>query len=346
MTNVRAFVALLGVTVTIVVGSALPTAAADKPDKIVVAAFGGVWAESARKNFVPCFERKTGVKAEVVLGESAEFLSKMRANPNRSPIDVVALSEFDTLRAIREGLVSKMTTAEVPNLAQVATSFHEPFGDYAVAPTYAGMAVMYNSERIKTPPATWKELIEAIAAGKFGKKVAWPAVTYAWGPPFLWFIAHQYGGSVDVAFEKLKAMQPYVVKFWTTPVEALNLFATKDADIVLNWDGRSHAFAKSKGNEWARVYVPGPGTMASLGPLAKAKSAHPIAWEYINCVVSRDVQLAHSQMIRYPGTNTTVGYPDDLRREFTPYDRAVIPPVREVLDKIPVWIERWNKEMR
>jgi putative spermidine/putrescine transport system substrate-binding protein len=33
-----------------------------KPDKIVIAAYGGIWADSVRKNFIPCFEQKTGVK--------------------------------------------------------------------------------------------------------------------------------------------------------------------------------------------------------------------------------------------------------------------------------------------
>jgi len=41
-----------------------------------------------------------------------------------------------------------------------------------------------------------------------------------------------------------------------------------------------------------------------------------------------------------------VQYPADLKKDFTPFDRVVVPPYAEIVDKIPSWIERWNKEMR
>ena len=327
------------------ISTSMALAATDKPDKIVVTAFGGVWSDSVKKNYASCFEKKTGVKVEVVTGESAEWLNKIRANPEHSPIDVVTLSELDSLRAGREGLLSKMTTAEVPNLAQVPAQFHEPWRDLGVSSTYGPMGIMYNSEKIKDPPKSWKELIDGIAAGKYGKKVGWPSGTYAWGPPFIWFIAQQYGGDIDVAFAKLKAMQPYVVKFWETPVDALNLFATKQVDILAYWDGRSYAFI-NKGNPWAKFYIPEPNGMTSLVLFSKVKSAPPIAWEYINCVLSPEAQVGNAEMIRYPGTNKSVKYPEDLRKDFTPFDRVVVPPYDQIIDKIPAWIERWNKEMR
>ncbi|MGH8430277.1 MAG: hypothetical protein ACREUF_07730, partial [Solimonas sp.] len=67
-----------------------------KPDKLVVAAYGGIWADSVRKNFVPCFEQKTGVKVEIITGESADWLARSRANKTNPPIHVVALAEADS----------------------------------------------------------------------------------------------------------------------------------------------------------------------------------------------------------------------------------------------------------
>lgn len=345
MRRIRDVLIFAGLGVVFFLSGAATVAAQTKPEKIVVTAYGGVWAESVKKNYVPCFEQKTGVKVDVLTGESSEWLNKVRANPDKSPIDVITLSELDSLRAARDGLLSKMSVAEVPNLAQVPAAFHEPWENYGVSGTYGPMGVMYNGQKIKDAPKSWKDLVEDIIAGKFGKKIAWPSGTYAWGPSFIWFIAQQYGGDMDVAFKKIKAMQPYVVKFWTTPVEALNLFATKEVDILIYWDGRAYAFINN-GNDWAKFYIPDPGGMVSLVLFSKVKSAPPIAWEYINCVLAKEGQLGNAEMIRYPGTNVSVQYPEHLRKDFTPFERVIVPPYRDIADKIPTWLERWNKEMR
>jgi putative spermidine/putrescine transport system substrate-binding protein len=336
---------LAAVGVAALLGTASIAVAQSKPDKIVVTAYGGVWAESVKKNFVSCFEKTAGVKVDVLTGESADWLNKVRANPQHPPIDVLTLAEADSLRAAREGLLDKITTAEVPNLKDIPDRFHKPWNDYAVVQNYGAMGIVYNKDAIKDVPKDWKGLIDAIAAGKYGKHVAWPAGTYTWGPEFIWWVAQQYDGSVDTAFAKLKAMQPYIVKFWTTPVEALNLFGTHEVDIMPYWDGRSYAFI-DKGNPWAGFYIPEPGTIAGSVLVSKVKGAPPIAWDYVNCVLSHDGQLGHAETILYGITNKTVTYPDAIKDKVTAADRVVVPPYDKIFDLIPGWIERWNKEMQ
>lgn len=340
----RAFVAF---NATVLLGvSTFPAAAQElKPEKIVVTAYGGLWAKSVKNNYAPCFEKKTGVKVEVMTGESSDWLNKVKANPGNSPIDVITLSELDSLRAAREGLLEQMSAEKVPNLAMIPDEFHKPWDDYGVSGNYGAMGVMYNSAAVTAEPKSWKDLIEEIAAGKYGKKIAWPSGTYTWGPSQIWWVAQQYGGDIDVAFQKMKDISPYVVKFWTTPVEALNLFATGEVDILVYWDGRAFSFI-NKGNDWAKFSVPEPGGVVSLVMQSVVKGAHPIAWEYINCVLSPEGQLGNSHTMRYPGTNKSVSYPADLSAEFTPLDKIKVPPYHEIIDRIPEMIERWNKEMQ
>ena len=141
-----------------------------KPDKIVIAAYGGIWADSVRKNFIPCFEQKTGVKVEVITGELADWLARIRANPTNPPIYVVALAEADSLRAAKEGLLEQATVQKLPNLADIPDQFHKPWNDYSVAQNIGGFGVIYNKSVIKDPPATWREFIDNVAAGKYGKR--------------------------------------------------------------------------------------------------------------------------------------------------------------------------------
>jgi putative spermidine/putrescine transport system substrate-binding protein len=317
-----------------------------KPDKIVVAAYGGIWAESIKKNFVPCFEKKTGVKVDVITGESADWLTRIRANPNRPPIDILALAEADSLRATREGLLDQATIEKVPNLADIPDKFHKPWGDHAIAQNVGALGVMYNKEAIPNPPKSWREFLDAVADGKFGKRVSLPAGTYTWGPEFIWLASQQYDGDIDAAFAKLKAAsEKSVVKFWTTPVEALNLFGTKEVDAVVYWDGRSNNFI-DKGNNWAGFYIPDPGTIVGQAMLSKAKNAPDIAWDYINCALEPENQLKHAETILYAVPNQKVVYPPSIKDKVVSADRILIPPYDKVFDSFGSWIERWNKEIR
>lgn len=320
--------------------------AAAKPSKIVVAAYGGIWAESVKKNFVPCFEKKTGVKVDVITGESADWLARVRANQQKPPIDVLALAEADSLRAVREGLLDKITVENVPNFADVPEKFHKAWDDRAVSQNNGGWGVMYNKEVIKDPPKTWKELIDGAAEGKFGKRVSLPAGTYTWGPEFLWLASQQYGDNIDTVFTKMKAAsEKSVVKFWTTPVEALNLFGTKEVDLLVYWDGRANAFI-DKGNDWAGFYYPGPNTGSGLAMLSKPKGAPAIAWEYINCALDPVNQAKHAETILYAVSNQKTVYPEAVKAKVVPMNMIVVAPYDKVFDSFGGWIERWNKEIR
>lgn len=320
-------------------------AAAQTPDHLVVTAYGGIWTQSVKRNFVPCFEAATHIPVDVLAGESANWLARIRASPQHPPIDVVTLAEADSLRAAREGLLDRITPAEVPNIRDIPDRFHKPWGDYAAVQNYGALGVIYNRSTIKDPPKDWKSLIDDVAAGRFGRRVAMPAGTYTWGPEFLWLLSQQYGGSMDVVFDRLKAAAPHVVKFWTTPVEALNLFATRQVDLMVYWDGRSYDFI-GKSNPWAGFYIPAPTTIAGSVLVAKVKNAPPVAWQYVNCVLSTAGQLGHAETILYGVTNEHVVYPDSIKDKVTSADRITIPPYDQIIDKIPGWIERWDKEMR
>jgi putative spermidine/putrescine transport system substrate-binding protein len=330
---------LVGAVIAMLAG----TAAAQ--EKIVVTAYGGIWTDSVKKNFVSCFDKSTKAKAEVLTGESADWLARIRANPQNPPIHVVTLAEADSFRAAKEGLLDKITPEKVPNIKDVPDTFHKPWDDYSVVQNFGAMGVMYNKDAVKDPPRNWKDFIEAVAAGKFGKKVSMPAGTYTWGPEFIWLLSQQYGGNIDTAFEKLKAASKNVVKFWTTPVEALNLFGTHEVDVLVYWDGRSIAFM-DKGNPWADFYIPEPSTIAGSVLVSKVKNAPDITWQYINCVLSPEAQLGHAETVLYAITNSKVVYPDSIKNKVTPASKVVVPPYDQIFDKIPGWIERWNKEMQ
>lgn len=336
-----------GVTRTLLVAAAvlsLQPGAARAEDPLVVVASGGVWLESAKANFVSCYKERTGEEPEVLTLPSGEVLNRLRANPDNPPIHVVMLSEIDAIRAGEEGLLEEMTVEKVPNLADVPEIFRAQWNNYATISNFGAMIVMYNKDAIPEPPADWKTLIDNTIAGKYGDRVSFPAVTMAWGPMFTWFLTTLYDGDEDVVFGKYKQMLPHIAKYWDSPVDAMNMFAAKEVDLLVYWDGRAYAFAEE--NDWAGAYIPEPGAFQSAAMLGKVKNAPDKAWTYVDCVLSPKAQLGHSQMIKYPIVNSKVEYPEDLAKVLTPIEKVRQPEFRSFIDKIPAWIERWNREVR
>ena len=313
-------------------------------DPLVVIASGGVWLESAKANFVACYKDRTGEEPEVLTLPSGDVLNRLRANPDNPPIHVVMLSEIDAIRAGEEGLLDQMTVEKVPNLADVPEIFRGQWNNYATISNFGAMVVMYNKEAIAEPPADWKTLIDNTIAGKYGDRVSFPAVTMAWGPMFTWFLTTLYDGDEDVVFAKYKEMLPNIAKYWDSPVDAMNMFAAGEVDIMVYWDGRAYSFAEE--NEWAGAYIPEPGAFQSAAMLGKVKNAPEKAWTYVDCVLSPEAQLGHSQMIKYPVVNSKVEYPEDLAKVLTPLEKVRQPDFRSYIDKIPAWVERWNREVR
>ncbi|MDW9247620.1 extracellular solute-binding protein [Burkholderia cepacia] len=330
---------------SVAVLAALWMSPAVSAEKLIVTAFGGIWAESIEQNFGTCYKAKTGREIAIQLGSPAAWLNKMRANPSHPPIDVVTLPDIDVTRAIRAGMLDPLDASRLPSLKEIDPSHFDRWKQQAVDIHLGALGVLYNKSAIPNLPKDWRTLFDNIAAGKYGKRVSLPSGVYAWGPEFIWFVGQTYGGDSNLAFTKLKAMAPSVTKFWTEPTEALNLFATHQVDLVLYWDGRSHDFI-DKGNAWAGYYNPSPKSLGTTVSVAKVKNGSDDAWSFINCALSARPQLAHATMLGYAVTNKTVIYPAALKARITPESDMIFMPYAEYVDQIPGWIDRWNREMR
>jgi putative spermidine/putrescine transport system substrate-binding protein len=324
--------------------AALPLVGALAQDKIVVTSSGGVWLDSAKANFAACYKERTGKEAEILVSASNDIMQRLRASPGNPPIHVAVLSEIDAIRAGNEGLLDKLSAEKAPNLKDVPEVFRRQWNDFATIQNFGAMIVMVNGEKVPNPPRDWKGLIDDTIAGKFGKRVSFPSLTMPWGPMFTWFLTTLYDGNEDTVFQKYKAMLPNMARYWVSPVEALNMFAAKEIDILVYWDGRAYAFAEE--NKWAKAYIPEPGAFQSAAMLAKPRGAPEAAWQYIDCVLSPKAQLGHAQMVKYPIVNSKVEYPADLKALLTPLEKVRQPDFARIIERVPGWLDRWNKEIR
>jgi putative spermidine/putrescine transport system substrate-binding protein len=144
------------------------------PAEVAVYVSGGVNVQNLwSKNLGPQFSRAfPGFSVKVLVEgntSASTVLAKLGASvkTNQNPGMDVLDGAFTT--AATGGLLTKVSTSNVPNLANVSASLLTPV-DYASVP-YRGSAVVlaYNSKYVATPPTTLEELLAWITAnpGKF-----------------------------------------------------------------------------------------------------------------------------------------------------------------------------------
>ena len=111
MKRAVALAALLVALLTLV-----PIADAQQPT-LVVTGYGGRWSEVMKKALVEPFEKKHGVKVEVVTGITTEWVAKLlAAGPDNPPYDVVFGNEPAFPIPRERGFFDKRNEALAPNI--------------------------------------------------------------------------------------------------------------------------------------------------------------------------------------------------------------------------------------
>lgn len=316
---------------------------------IVVTTYGGVWEQGIKASYIPCFEKKTGMKATPMLGAPAEWMAKVRANPQNPPLAILMNTELTALEAIELGLVDDIPLERVPNLKEIAKeALYEQYQKKGAMTHFASCVVVYNKKKIARRPETWEELFENTAKGVYGRHVTFPGASYPWTISILlWNIARTYGDDakkMDTTFTKLRAMSKNVVKFWTSPAEIQNLFETGEATIGIYWDGRAWGWRDGGAGEWLDYYIPKPkGVMAGV-IIQKVKNAPDAAWDYVNCAFDPRAQVEFGKLVRYSMSHPRAPLTEELRKGLTPWSMVEVPPA-DLIKYRSAWVERWNKEI-
>ena len=92
---------------------------------ITVTSYGGIWEEAINKCYADEFNKRTGYKANVLIGSPAQWLSQVEANPDDPPIHVIVSTQPNVLAAAEKGLYEEVTEDKVPNLKDVPQFFKD-----------------------------------------------------------------------------------------------------------------------------------------------------------------------------------------------------------------------------
>src|SRR5215212_8733087 len=133
--------ALLGTT-ALLLALASPAPSFAQQKTITVGAYGGSFEQTMRKEIIPAFEAKHGVKVEYVAGNSTDTLAKLQAQKGNQQIDAIIVDDGPMYQAIQLGFCGKLQGLPEADLYEAAR-FND---DRAVAIGLVGTGLMYNTK--------------------------------------------------------------------------------------------------------------------------------------------------------------------------------------------------------
>jgi putative spermidine/putrescine transport system substrate-binding protein len=269
-----------------------------------------IWEGYADKSYAGDFTKQTGCKVNAVpAGTSDEMFTKFRSGGG-SQYDVVTPSGDASLRLIKSGAVAPLDTSKLTNYNDIAPQLQSPAFNtqngqhYGLSFMWGANVLIYNKDKIKTPPTSWADLYDPKYKGK---------ITVPDNPIQIADVALQFEGAqepykidqatLDKVKAKLKAQAPLVRKYWVLASDFEGLFKSGDATIGAGWPLMTNDLRKAGMN--VGEVLPKEGVTGwSDSLMISAKAKHPIcAYKWMNYVTSPQVQKKVADVTTYSPAN-------------------------------------------
>ncbi|HUI17398.1 MAG TPA: ABC transporter substrate-binding protein [Alphaproteobacteria bacterium] len=317
---------------------------------LYVAAYGGSFEQTMRKDIFPPFERKYGLKIEYVAGNSTDNLAKLQAQKDNQQIDVAILDDGPMYQAVALGFCAPLAAApvygELYDLAKFSSGKAVMLGINATG-------IMYNKKAFDEnhwpAPVSWAELKDP----KFKGKLVIPPLNNTYGLHALVVYAKEGGGgekNIEPGFKAFKeTIGPNVLVYEPSPGKMTELFQSGQAVVAIWGSGREKALADT-GLPVAFVY-PKEGAIA-LGVAGCAVAGgknKPEAQSFLQYLLSPEMQLVMAEGFGLGPVNKQATLP--------PEKQAGIPYGLEQIGKLVVidwdtvnqnredWNKRWVREI-
>ncbi|MCU0938235.1 MAG: ABC transporter substrate-binding protein [Burkholderiaceae bacterium] len=273
-------------------GSALALAggvpAARASGSIAATTYPGAWETAHRQNLVPAFQTATKASVNLVASLAVDTVSRVVAAKNNPPFDVVILDEGPFLNALQHDIFEKIPTDKVPNLKDIPPRFLEPrgLGVFASAQVFG---IAYNTDKIKTPPKSWNDLLKPEFKGRVGLVGLGSTLGSAW----MIELAKLRGGNeenLEPGFDFLKAVLPNVGAVAANPGALATLFQQGQIDISVHYNNNvGDLQARGVPIALARPDTGWSLVLAAFSIIKNTKSPE-LAAAYINAAISPEVQ--------------------------------------------------------
>ena len=291
---------------------------------------------------IPVFEKATGCKVLFEGTRSLVNLEKMVNNKSRPYMSVVLMDDPVMIPAVKEGVLEKLTVADIPSLAKLKPGTVHMDGMWAnYMQSMTGVA--FNTAKLKPVPS-YTALWEPAYKGK----LVIPSLQNTEGLAMFLIAAMLETGKPlkeaqylpDAAFRKMKALKPNLLTVYTQVPQALNLLEQGEASAIAGMIGFNAIDRRSKGAPIDFV-LPKEGGMAMPSGIAKVKNGpeQALSNAFIEAMLGAWQKQIADISLAQP-TNVGVPTPADV-----PKGTVFVPDWAYIAEQRKGWVERWDREM-
>ena len=290
------------------------------------------------------FEAKYKTKIVYEGSRSLVNLEKMQKNKDKQYLSVVMMDDPVMILAVQEGLLEKLTSTAVPNLAKLRPGTVQMDGMWAnYLQPWQGIA--YNTKALPAGFPSWADCYDP----KFKGRLVLPSLQNTEGLANLVMAAALETGKpidkaqfeIEAGFKKIKTLKPNILTIYTQIPQALNLLEQGEAWAIPSMFS-SNVIPKEKESPM-KMSAPKEGIF--VGPagvcLVKGGPNKEMALALIDMLLSAELQdTLQPETFAFP-SNTAAKPPLGLAADVKVHnlDWGFVAKERGE------WVKRWDREM-
>lgn len=313
--------------------------------QIVVSNWGGDWNDRTNKLMEKPLVEAKGIVIVHDLGLEPERKAKLLAERKlpRGTVDIAHLNDSDAFEMNGFEVIENLDFSKIPNGKDIVPALRK---SYFIPWLYSGVVIIYNKDKIKDPPKSYKDLWDPKYAGKIG-------LTNQLYFNYMMISSLIETGnltSVEKGRDKLAELRTKSnPKIYATHQQMQAGLASGEVDIVLNYKARGLQWIKD-GLPLAIIY-PDEGAVAiTFGAVMPKKAPNKdAAYLYLNAMLDAKAMADLAAASFYAPANGSAKLDPELksRIDFTEAERAKLkfPDYAYVAKNTAEWLEWWNKNV-
>ncbi|MCX7653255.1 MAG: thiamine ABC transporter substrate-binding protein [Fervidobacterium sp.] len=236
------------------------------------------------KVVIPKFEKMYKCKVKVVsFGSMGDVLARAIAEKNAPKADVIiGLNPQQLQKAIKEGILEKYRPVNSKNI-----TYRALVTDYGTVYDYGALAMIYNVEKIKNPPVSFKDLLKPEYKGKI---VLIDPRTSSTGLTFLmWTIAAM---GEDGAMEYWKELKKNVLTFTSGWSAAFKMLESGEAEMIISYatDGAYSMYRYGTIKYMPVIFEEGAYVLEEYASIIKGSKNSALARAFLEFMLTPDFQ--------------------------------------------------------
>ena len=281
-----------------------PVAPAHAQNSLVVSVWGGNWKDTVDRVIGKAFTAKTGMAVEFEVGGTIDRLAKARVAKGSPLVDITFTTSHVGRLYVSDGLFAPLDMAKLPNAkASAREALRSEFQMGAWSYVYT---IVYRPDLVKEEITKWSDLWKPSLKGK----IAMPD----FDPSHIITIAALMEGGNETTWQKgqerLKALKPSIVAFFSTDAQSQDLMKTGQAPVQVMLSVNAYHL-QEQGIPVKLVQpkdYPGIVGIDCMSVMAGTKKADA-AQQFINLALSKEVQTELARALKAGPVNAGATVP-------------------------------------